>query len=394
MPYRTSALRSFPLALGALPLLLSAGATAETVFESRHHKLQVETVANGLEHPWAIALLPDGRFLVTERNSGRLRLGGESGTLSDAVEGVPEIFRHPGETGRSQGGLFDVKLHPDFAENGLIYLSYSKPTERGTGVAVARGRLAATDGAPRLEDVEDIFVMKEDDQDSSGLHFGGRMAIDPDGRHLFLSIGERRNISRAQDNEDQAGSILRLDLDGGTPSDNPFASEDVTGDPAIWSYGHRNPQGLGFEPATGALWANEHGPLRGDEINRIEPGNNYGWPYITGGRDYSGAAIGEGTEREGMTSAVHIFEETVAPSGLAFYHGDLFPQWQGDMLNGGLAAKALVRVRLEGGSVVEEEHLLADFGRRIRDVQVASDGAIWMVTDHSDGEVLRLVTAD
>ena len=388
--------RSVLLTLIALPLAAApiAMAAAEKVFESQHHKVRMETVAKGLEHPWGLALLPEGRFLVTERNSGNLRLGTVDGALSDPIDGVPTVFRYEGETGRSQAGLFDVKLHPAFAENDLVYLSFSKPTDRGAAVAIVRGRLVQENGQAKLEDVEEIFEMKEDDQDSSGLHFGGRMAIDPDGRYIFLSIGERRNISRAQDNEDQAGAILRIGIDGDVPSDNPFAGDGVTGDPAIYSYGHRNPQGLGFHPETGALWANEHGPLGGDELNLIEAGNNYGWPYITGGLDYSGAKLGEGTEREGMTSAVHIFEDTIGPSGLAFYTGDQFPAWRGDMLNGGLAAKALVRVRLNGGEVVEEEQVLAEFGRRIRDVQVASDGAVWVLTEHADGEIVRLVAGD
>ncbi len=363
----------------------------ERTVETDRYQVRVETLAEGLDHPWGIALMPDGRFLVTERNPGHLRIGSRDGALSDPVAGVPEIFRFKGETGRSQAGLFDVVLHPRFAENSLVYLSFSKPSEYGTGTAVVRGRLVEDGAAARLEDVETVFEMKEADQDSSGLHFGGRMAFHPQDGALFLTIGERRNISRAQDPDDQAGSIIRVADDGGVPEDNPFVGDDGKDD-KIFSWGHRNPQGLAFDPQTNALWANEHGPKGGDEINRIEAGDNYGWPFLTGGTDYSGAPLGVGTEKEGMTSAIHIFERTVAPSGLAFYSGDLFPEWRGDMLNGGLVAQAIVRVRVSNGEVVEEEWI--DLGRRIRDVEVADDGAIWVITEHEDGEVLRLTPAE
>lgn len=368
-------------------------AAAERTSATEHHEVRVETVAEGLVHPWGLALLPDGRFLVTERNTGHLRIGTAEGELSDPVEGVPEIFRFEGETGRSQAGLFDVALHPDYAQNQLVYLSLSKPSERGTGTAAVRGRLVENDENARLEEVETVFEMNEADQDSSGLHFGGRMAFHPEDRSLFLTIGERRNISRAQDPEDQAGSIVRVTDEGGVPEDNPFVDAEGR-DPKIYSWGHRNPQGLAFRPGTGELWSNEHGPRGGDELNLIEAGNNYGWPYLTSGTDYSGAPVGVGTEKEGMTSAVHHFEETLAPSGLAFYSGGLFPEWEGHMLNGALQGRALVHVVLDGREVVGEEWMLRDLDRRIRDVEVAEDGSIWLLTDHEDGEVLRLAPAE
>ena len=364
-------------------------AAADQTFDTEHHGVRVETVAGGLVHPWGLVFLPDGRFLVTERNPGRLRLGTPDGQLSEPIEGVSEVFRYVGETGRSQGGLFDVALHPDFERNGLVYLSLSKPSERGAGTAIVRGRLVEEGPSVRLEDVEDVFEMNEDDQDSSGLHFGGRMAFHPEDGSVLLTIGERRNISRSQDPEDQAGSIVRVTADGSVPEDNPFVDDDGRDD-RIYSFGHRNPQALAFNPETGELWVADHGPRGGDEINLVEAGNNYGWPYITGGVDYSGAPIGVGTEHEGMISPVHIFEETVAPSGLAFYDGELFPEWRGDMLIGGLAAEALVRVTLDGREVAGEEWMLEDLGRRIRDVKVADDGSIWLLTEHADGEVLRL----
>jgi aldose sugar dehydrogenase len=374
------------LALGASPLL------AETrEVQTDHHTVRVETVAGDLEHPWAIALLPDGEhFLVTERNSGNLRLGDRDGHLSPPVQGVPNVFRFEGETGRSQGGLFDVKLDPDFARNNRVYLSYSKPTERGAALAIARGTLDLTGRAPRLTNVRDFWVMDEDDQDSSGLHFGGRMAWHPDDGSLYLTVGERRNISRAQDKDDQAGSVLRIGRDGNPPADNPFVDDDDA-NPYVFAYGNRNPQGIAFGP-DGQLWINDHGPKGGDELNRIQAGENYGWPFTTAGVDYSGAPIGEGRTSRDMVEPALVFRGTVAPSGLVFYEGEQFRAWEGDALNGGMVAEAIVRVRIDGAFAREEERI--DIGRRVRDLQVADDGAIWLVTDHEDGEVMRLAAAD
>jgi aldose sugar dehydrogenase len=378
-------------ALASAAMLAAGPALAQDTYDTQHHQVHVTTIAEGLVHPWGIALMPDGRFLVTERDDGRLRIGDSDGSLSDPIEGVPEVFHYEGETPRSQGGLFDVKLHPQFAENQLVYLSFSEPTERGASVSIVRGRLTEENGTARLEDVETIFQMQEEDQDSSGLHFGGRMAIHPQDDHLFLSIGDRRNISRSQDPEDQAGSILRMSPDGEAPDDNPEFEEEEANE-YLYSMGHRNIQALAFDPATAELWAADHGPEGGDEINHVRAGENYGWPFITGGEDYSGAPIGVGLEHEGMVSPIHVFEETVAPSGLAFYQGDQFGNWQGDMLIGGLAGQALVRVRIADGVVVEEEWMLEDLERRIRDVEVAEDGSVWLITEHEDGEVLRLTS--
>lgn len=351
-------------------------------------RVRVETIAIGLNHPWGIAMLPDGRYLVTERNSGDLRIGTRNGELSEPVEGVPDIFRYQGDTSSSQGGLFHVALHPQFAENRLVYLSFSQPSSEGAGTAIARGRLEESGGSPALEDVEVIFTMNK--HDSGGLHFGGRFVFDPKDNTIYLSIGDRRNMSRAQDPLDHAGSIVRITDDGGTPSDNPFVN-DPDKDELIYSWGHRNIQGLAVDPETGELWANEHGPLGGDEINLIKAGRNYGWPMQTGGVDYSGAPIGRGAIVEGYEPPVHIWERTVAPSGLAVYAGSLFPQWRGDLLHGGLVAEGLVRTRIVNGKVEQNELMLADLGRRIRDVEVDGEGAIWLVTDEEDGEVLRLV---
>lgn len=360
---------------------------APRTIDTEKHQVRVERIA-AVEHPWGLALLPDGRFLVTERNKGHIRLGNRDGNLSEPIQGTPRVFRYQGPTDLSQAGLFHVALHPRFAENRLVYLSFAEPSSSGAGTAIARGRLAEEGGRARLENVETIFTQNK--HDSSGLHFGGRFAFDPRDNTIVLSVGERRNISRAQDPEDHAGSFIRISDDGGVPSDNPFVN-DGGKDDRILAIGNRNSQGLAFDPETGELWANDHGPRGGDEINRVQAGRNYGWPFQSAGPDYSGAPVGRGASGvEGMQDPVHVFGETVAPSGLAFYRGDMFPEWRGQMLHGGLANRALVRTKVEDGRITETEMMLKDLGRRIRDVQVAPDGAIWVVTDHADGEVLRL----
>ena len=380
-------------AVFALPFMLLASASAaqapERVIESQAGAIRSEHIGGGLVHPWAIALLPDGRLLVTERNPGHLRIVDREGTLSEPVAGVPEIFRYAGPTdGRSQGGLFDVKLHPDFVSNRLVYLSFSKPTERGAAAAIVRGRLDEAGGTTRLADIEPIFEMKPEDQESSGLHFGGRMVIDAAHGHLFLTIGDRRNMSRAQERGDQAGKVIRLTLDGAPAPSSPFADDDEADD-HIFAMGSRNSQAIALQPGSDALWSVEHGPEGGDRIDRVAAGANLGWPFIAGGTDYSGAPVGVGLVHEGMTSPLHVFEETVAPSGAAFYEGAMFANWRGNLLVGGLANESLMRVQLDGGQVVNVERI--EIGRRIRDVQIAPDGAVWLLTEHEDGEILRLI---
>lgn len=359
------------------------------IIESNHERIRVEVIATGLHHPWAIALLGDGRFLVTERDHGRLRLGRPGGKLSAPLAGVQPVFRFHGQVG-SQAGLFDVKLDPQFASNRCVYLSYSKPTDAGASVAIDRAILVDSD-TPYLDETSTIFELKKADQDSSSLHFGGRMAFHPGDDTLFITIGDRRNMNRAQNLADQAGKILRLQRDGSVPEDNPYAG-DSEADSYVWSYGHRNSQGLAFSPDSHELWENEHGPQGGDELNRIEAGGNYGWPLACAGVDYSGARVGDGPYVEGTVPAVHYFEETVAPSGLAFVTGEQFPGWRGDLLTGGLMTEGLVRQRIAAGKVIAHEHI--GIGQRIRDLQLADDGSIWLVTDEEDGQVLRLSRAD
>lgn len=357
----------------------------QSIIASQSGPLLAEVITSDLDHPWGLALLPDGSALVTQRNSGGLLIA-RRGDTAVSVDGVPEIFRFEGETSRSQAGLFDVKLHPEFASNQLVYLSLSAPTERGASLRVIRGRLVDAEGQPRLDDLETIFDMAEEDQDSSGLHFGGRMAIDPADGSLFLTVGERRNISRSQDPGDQAGSVLRMTLDGAAHPDNPSFTEGEANE-YLFAMGSRNSQALTLDQA-GRLWSAEHGPLGGDRVDLIQPGSNLGWPFITGGRDYSEAPLGVGLSHHGMQSPLHVFEETVAPSGAAFYQGPIFGDWQDNLLIGGLYNQSLVRLAVDDDRIAPVE--LVEIGRRVRDVAVAPDGAVWMITDHADGELIRL----
>jgi glucose/arabinose dehydrogenase len=379
-------------ALGLVAALVGIPALADETFSTDLHEVRIERIAE-VEHPWGLAFLPDGRFLVTERDQGAIRIGDRDGTISPPIEGTPEVFRFTGPTDRSQGGMFHVAVHPDFAENGYVYWSFSEPSDEGAGTAIARGILMGEADAPVFEAVEVIYTM--DPHDSGGLHFGGRFAFHLDDNSILLAVGDRRNMSRAQDGDDHAGSIIRVMDDGSTPDDNPHV-DDADADDKIYAMGIRNIQALAFHPETGELWAADHGPQGGDEINRIEAGENYGWPFQTAGVDYSGAPLGEGEDVEGMVSPVHVFEETVAPSGLVIYRGDEFPEWQGHLLIGGLTAQALVRVELgeNGEEVVAEEWMLEDLERRIRDVAIDDEGAIWILTEHADGEIIRLTNAD
>lgn len=392
----TSPLLRTLLASSSLLLLGGQGFAQETV-EAGDQTLTLHTVVSDLEHPWAIAFISDDEFLVTERNSGALRVGDRDGNLSDPIWEPDDLFRFEGESGRSQSGLFDIQLHPGFDQNQWAYISYSRETDRGAALVVVRGKVMRDDGDDvAFSDVEDVFVMDEDDQDSSGLHFGGRMAFNPSDASLFLSVGERRNISRAQDAGDQAGSVLRMTDSGDAhPQNSSFDTGEDEGeaDAYLYAMGVRNIQALAVRPEDGQLWAADHGPDGGDAIRHIVAGSNHGWPFITAGKDYSGAPLGVGREMEGMTSPVHFFDDTIAPSGLAFAPQDgAFDGWAGDMLVGALHGEGLVRVELENDRRADDE--LIELGHRIRDVRIGPDGAIWMVTDHADGAVLRLTPQD
>ena len=348
-------------------------------FQANGLSLSTEIIAEGLSSPWALAFLPDGALLVTER-SGTMRILRE-GRKSNPLQGVPKVFA------RGQGGLLDVALAPDFAQSGLIYFTYSEPGKGGAGTALARARLERKGNGGRLEDVKIIFRMNR--KTSRGQHFGSRIVVAPDGK-LFLTLGERGERDRAQDFSDHAGSVIRINADGTVPSDNPFVGT-ANALPELWSKGHRNPQGAVWDPITRSLWITEHGARGGDEVNRPESGKNYGWPVITYGRDYSGAEIGKGTAAKGYEQPLHYWDPSIAPSGLAVYQGDMFPEWQGDLLAGALKYEMLVRLdRDNNGQIVGEERLLKGAFGRIRDVRVAPDGSIFLLTDDENGKVIRV----
>lgn len=342
------------------------------------HALKPVKVADGLQNPWALAFLPDGRMLVTEK-PGRMRIVERDGRLSAPLAGVPPV------DARGQGGLLDVAVDPKFAETRLVYWSYAEPGEGGNGTAVARGRLEGT----RLEDVQVVF--RQQPKVASNAHFGSRLVFAPDGR-LFVTLGDR--FSRKDDAQSLAndvGKIVRIEPDGRAPPDNPFAGR-AGARAELWSYGHRNVQGAALRPGTDELWASEHGPQGGDELNRVQRGRNHGWPVVTYGRNYgSGTRIGEGTERADVVApAAHWVPTSIAPSGLAFLTSDRYPGWKGSVFLGALRAQALLRLELDGAKVVKEERLLTTLGERIRDVRQGPDGLLYVLTDNSDGRVLRL----
>ncbi|MGH6763853.1 MAG: PQQ-dependent sugar dehydrogenase [Phyllobacterium sp.] len=341
--------------------------------------VSTETIVEGLASPWALAFLPDGALLVTERG-GTMRIIAD-GKKSAPIAGVPKVFA------RGQGGLLDVALAPDFPQSDLIYFTYSQPGDGGAGTAVARARLRREGNGGRLEDVKTIFSMNR--KTSRGQHFGSRIVVAPDGK-LFVTIGERGERDRAQDFSDHAGSVIRINADGTIPSDNPFVG--TTGAlPELWSKGHRNAQGAAWDPVTQSLWITEHGARGGDEVNRPEAGKNYGWPVITYGRDYSGAEIGTGTAAEGYEQPLHYWDPSIAPSGLAVYRGDMFPEWQGDLLAGALKYEMLVRLERDAdGQITGEERLLKGAYGRIRDVRVAADGSVFLLTDDENGKIIRM----
>jgi len=342
------------------------------------------TVVRGLSHPWGLAFLPsfdrDGRMLVSER-AGQLRLADTRGELGPPIAGVPPVVAG------GEGGLLDVAIDPRFADNGLVYLSHVEAGPGGVGTAVTRARLDANGLQGRLSDVKVIF--RQAPKVSSSVHFGSRLLFARDGK-LFVTLGDLSQRDDAQRLDNHHGKIVRIEPDGRVPADNPFAGR-AGALPEIWTFGHRNVQGAAWHPTSGELWADEHGPQGGDELNVVEPGRNYGWPVITYGAEYgSGRKIGEGTAKSGMEQPVAYWTPSIAPSGMSFLTSDRYPGWKGDLFIGALRGQMLLRLQLDGHRVVKQEPLLTDFHERIRNVRQAPDGWLYLLTDSEDGRVVRL----
>ena len=384
-------------AIIAVTALSTLQVFAQDTYQSAHHDYKVVSVAEDLVQPWSMAWLPNGDMLITEK-PGRLRLVRNGQLLPEAIPGTPEVLY------KGQGGLFEVVPHPNFSDNQWVYLTFAKPNaneiDDGSTTAIARGRLEDD----RLTNVVELFAAQ-----ASGFgHYGGKLVFDGEG-HMFLTLGDRQDFSfgdrealmahSAQDRSNHQGVIVRLNDDGTVPDDNPFVGVDGVL-PEIWSYGHRSPQGLAIHPITGDLWESEHGPQGGDELNRIEPGNNYGWPVVGRGVNYGafGRPIHVGISEEGMTSPTNFWVPSIATSGLMIYSGDKFPMWVGDIFSGGLIGEQLARVHLddEYRNVVLEETLAYDMGR-IRDVRQGPDGFIYLaISDRQAGPspIVRLEPAD
>ena len=366
----------------AASLLIATGTRGEdTSFASSAGPLEVQTIASGLAHPWALAFLPDGRMLVTER-SGRIRIVTAEGQLSPPLKGVPEVFA----TG--QGGLLDIVTDKSYAQNKTVYFCFAERTSGGGRTAVARAKL--NDGGGRLDEVKIIF--RQEGPLSSGNHYGCRMA-QADDDNLFVTLGDHFSYrNEAQNLGNHLGKVIRIAPDGTAPADNPFVGRG-SARPEIWSYGHRNAQSLAINPVSGDVWSIEHGPRGGDEVNIIGKAKNYGWPVIGYGIDYSGAKIHDSSAKDGMEQPVKYWVPSIAPSGMAFYSAKLFPKWTGSLFTGALAGKTLVRLQLNGNAVTGEERLLQNLNERIRDVRQGPDGALWLLTDSSAGRILRVSPA-
>ena len=348
--------------------------------QSEKHAFRISSLVTGLENPWSVAFLPDGRFLITER-AGRLRLVSSDFKLDPKpIDGLPEVVSH------GQGGLFDVVLHPQYAQNGWIYWAYNAPGPGGWGTALARGKLQGQ----RMTDVQVLFSMQP--KTRSGFHFGGRIVFDQAG-FVYLTLGDRGDKDRAQKLDDHAGSVIRLHDDGRVPDNNPFVKR-AGALAEKWTLGNRNMQGAALHPQTGEVWTHEHGPQGGDEVNVMRSGLNYGWPVITYGVNYGlGTKIGEGQEKPGMVQALKVWVPSIAPSGMAFVSGSQFPQWQGSLLIGALRGQMLVRLTLDGEKVVSEERLFQGRPGRIRDVRMGPDGLVYLLTDDVQGALLRIEPA-
>ncbi|RON41092.1 PQQ-dependent sugar dehydrogenase [Pseudomonas brassicacearum] len=350
--------------------------------KSEQGTLEVTTMTKGLEHPWALAFLPDRQgMLVTER-PGNLRVVSADGKLSAPLSGVPKVWA------KGQGGLLDVVLSPDFTQDRTVYLSYAEGGGEGdkAGTAVGRGRLS--DDLTAIKDFKVIF--RQEPKLSVGNHFGSRLVFDRDG-YLFITLGENNDRPTAQDLDKLQGKVVRIYPDGKVPDDNPFVGQAGVR-PEIWSYGHRNPQGAALNPWTGTLWENEHGPQGGDEINIIERGKNYGWPMATHGINYSGQPIPEakGKSAEGTVAPHHVWEKSPGLSGMAFYDADRFKAWQHNVFIGALVSQELIRLQFDGDKVVHEERLLGELNKRIRDVRQGPDGYLYVLTDEDDGALYKI----
>ncbi len=363
-----------------------AAASAQTVLDTVDYKVRVTKVVEGLNHPWGMAFLPDGRMLITERR-GQMRIVDGGKLIAASVEGLPTATEH------GQGGLLDVALHPKYAENGWVYWSYNGAEKGQHGTELARGKLAGTKEQPRMTDVQVLFKLQP--KSSAGQHFGSRIVFDKQGL-LYLTLGDRGDSSskgaeqRAQKLDDHAGKSIRLTDDGKVPPDNPFVKTQGA-KPEIFTYGNRNIQGAALHPGTGKLWAHEHGPQGGDEVNILEAGKNYGWPIITYGANYGiGTKIGEGTSKDGLVPPLWHWVPSIAPSGMVFYSGRNFPKWKGDLFVGALAKQKLVRLTLDGDKITKQEDLFDGKLGRIRDVREGPDGNLYLLTDSSKGELIRL----
>ncbi len=367
------------LAGAAIAISLLGAAHAGAQEEGTPATYNVAPVAEGLDFPWSLTFMPDGSMLIVEL-SGHIRVMRDGALAEEPVAGVPEVYFE------SQGGLFDVVLDPDFADNRLVYLSYAHGTPDSNWTRVARARF---DGEA-LTDLTVIFDATP--AKDTPVHYGGRIAFLPD-ETMLVTVGDGFDYrEEAQNLGSHLGKIVRIDRDGNAPADNPFVGREGAL-PEIWSYGHRNQQGLIHDAASGLVYEHEHGAQGGDEINVIEPGKNYGWPVITRGLDYSGARISPFTEYEGMEQPIVDWTPSIAPAGMTIYRGDAFPEWQGDIFVGALAAQNVHRVKMENGEPAGEEVLFAELGKRIRDVRTGPDGFLYLVTDGEDGSVLRVTPA-
>ena len=358
----------------------------ERIFKTEHYTVRAASIVKGLYHPWGMAFLPDGRIIVTERR-GTMRLVDGGKLIEKPVQGIPQAVEH------GQGGLMDVALHPKYAENGWIYWTYNAGKTGEFGTELARGKLAGTRESPLMTNVEVLFQMQP--KSAAGVHFGSRIVFDRQG-YLYITLGDRGDspakgaAHRAQQLNDHAGKSIRLHDDGRVPADNPFVKTPGAR-PEIFTWGNRNMQGAALHPETGRVWAHEHGPQGGDEINILAAGSNYGWPVITYGANYgSGTKIGDGSTREGIVPPLHYWVPSIAPSGMAFYTANNFPKWKGDFFVGALAKQTLARLTLNGDKVVSEERMFDGKLGRIRDVRQGPDGNLYLLIDSSDGEMIRI----